>query len=77
MNKYITFYVKDDGTKGYNPMIKFNSVEEFKDALRNNRGIPKEDDIIVEAWIDDNMVDRGNTFKDTLNKLNLVLGLFD
>ena len=63
--------------KGYNPMFKYNSVEEFKDALRNNKHIPNRSDIILEAYIDDNLVDRGNTFEETLKKLDLVLGLFD
>lgn len=70
MNKIIVLFVKG---KEYNKMFKWNSVEEFQKALKNNDNIPKMDDIITEAYIDDNLVDLGNTFEQTLNKLNLIL----
>lgn len=70
MNKIIVLFIKG---KEYNKMFKWNSVEEFQKALKNNDNIPKMDDIITEAYIDDNLVDLGNTFEQTLNKLNLIL----
>lgn len=70
MNKIIVLFVKG---KEYDKMFKWNSVEEFQKALKNNDNIPKMDDIITEAYIDDNLVDLGNTFEQTLNKLNLIL----
>lgn len=72
MNKIIVMYIK--GTT-YNPMKKWNSVEDFQKALDTNDNIPNENDIVVEAYIDDNLIDRGNTFKVTLEKLKLVLGI--
>jgi hypothetical protein len=70
MNKIIKLYVQ--GTE-YNPLFKWNSVEEFIEAVNTRTGIPKLDDIIVEAYIDDNLVDLGNTFEVTLEKLKLFL----
>lgn len=71
MNKIIVLYVLGNT---YNPMFKYNSVEEFVEALGTGKHIPKYDDIIVEAYIDDNLVDIGNTFINTLTKLKMVLG---
>ena len=59
----------------YNRMIKWNSVEEFSYALKNNIDLPKENAIVAEAYVDDNLVDLGNTFVDTVNKLKLILGI--
>lgn len=70
MNKIITVYIK--GTE-YNKMLKWNSVEEFWDAVNQNKNIPKLDDIVVEAYVDDNMVDAGNTWKCVLEKLRMIL----
>lgn len=70
MNKIITVYIK--GTE-YNKMLKWNSAEEFWDAVSQNKGLPKPDDIITEAYIDDNMVDAGNTWKCVLEKFRMIL----
>jgi hypothetical protein len=70
MNKIIKLYVQ--GTD-YNPLFKWNSVEEFIEAVNTNTRVPKPNDIIVEAYIDDNLVDIGNTFEVTLEKLKLFL----
>lgn len=70
MNKIIVLFVKG---KEYDKMFKWNSVEEFFDAVNKNQNIPDKNDIVTEAYIDDNLVDLGNTFEQTLNKLNLIL----
>lgn len=71
MNRIIILYVLGDE---YNKMLKWNSVEQFKEALINNAGLPNKDDIITEAYIDDNLIDVNNTFEITLSKLKLILG---
>lgn len=71
MNRLIILYVLGDE---YNKMLKWNSVEQFKEALINNDGLPNKDDIITEAYIDDNLIDVNNTFEITLSKLKLILG---
>lgn len=72
MNKIILFYVK--GTT-YNPMYKWSSVEQFQDTLSSHKGIPSMDAVVTEAYIDDNMIDAGNTFAVTLEKYKLILGI--
>lgn len=71
MNRLIILYVLG---YEYNKMLKWNSVEQFKEALINNEELPNKDDIITEAYIDDNLIDVNNTFEVTLNKLKLILG---
>lgn len=71
MNKYIVLIVQ--GTE-YNHTFKWNSFEEFKEAVKSNKGLPDKDSIVLEAYIDDNLIDRGNSFNDTLKKLLLVMG---
>lgn len=70
MNKIIVLFVKG---KEYNKMFKWNSVDEFFDAVNKNQNIPNKTDIITEAYVDDNLVDLGNTFEQTLDKLKLIL----
>lgn len=72
MNKVIVIYVKD---KEYNHMFKWNSINEFSEAIYNNSSLPNKEDIVTEAYIDDNLVDVGNTFEVTLNKLKLILDI--
>lgn len=72
MNKIIILVVK--GTE-YNKTLKWNSVEEFKESLVNGCRLPNSDDIIVEASIDDNIIDIGNTFEVTLEKMRMILDL--
>lgn len=69
MNKVICMYIK--GTD-YNPMKKWNSIEEFKLALEMNDNIPANDTIIAETWIDDNLVNTNSTFKQVVEQLKLV-----
>ena len=72
MNKIITIITKGDE---YNHTFKWNSVEEFNESLKNNKGIPKVNDIVIEAYIDDNWIDLGNTFGITLRKMQMILGI--
>ena len=72
MNKIIVLFIK--GVK-YNPMLKWDSEDDFKLALHTGVGLPKPDDIVVEAYINDNLVDLGNTFETTLAKLKLILNI--
>lgn len=72
MNKIITIITKGDE---YNHTFKWNSVEEFTESLKNNKGIPKVNDIVIEAYIDDNLIDLGNTFGVTLRKMQMILGI--
>ena len=72
MNKIIIIIVKGDD---YNHTFKWNSVDEFRDALKNWGKLPNKNDIVIEAYIDDNIIDAGNTFEVTLNKLKLILGI--
>lgn len=72
MNKIITIITKGDE---YNHTFKWNSVEEFNESLKNNKGIPKVNDIVIEAYIDDNLIDLGNTFGVTLRKMQMILGI--
>lgn len=72
MNKIITIITKGDE---YNHTFKWNSVEEFAESLKNNEGIPKVNDIVIEAYIDDNLIDLGNTFGVTLRKMQMILGI--
>lgn len=72
MNKVIVIYIKG---KEYNHMFKWNSIREFSEALYNNDNLPNKEDIVTEAYIDDNLVDVGNTFEVTLNKLKLILDI--
>lgn len=70
MNTIIVLFVKQED---YNKMYKYNSKEEFEEALRKNENIPKRDEIVLEAYISDNLIDLGNTFEITLTKLKLIL----
>lgn len=72
MNKIITIITKGDE---YNHTFKWNSVEEFTKALKSNKGIPKVNGIVIEAYIDDNLIDLGNTFGITLRKMQMILGI--
>lgn len=72
MNKVIVLFLLDP-TKDYKPMYEYNSAEEFFTAVETGEGVPKMNDIIAEAWVSDNIVDMGNTFKVTLEKLKLIL----
>lgn len=72
MNKIIVIIIKGDD---YNHTFKWNSVEEFNEALKNNEGIPKFNDTVIEAYIDDNLIDLGNTFDVTLRKMQMILGV--
>lgn len=72
MNKIIILIVKGDE---YNKTLKWNSVEEFKESLDTGYRLPNSDDVIVEASIDDNIIDIGNTFKVTLDKLKMIIDL--
>lgn len=72
MNKIITIITKGNE---YNHTFKWNSVEEFNESLKNNKGIPKVNDIVIEAYIDDNLIDLGNTFGVTLRKMQMILGI--
>lgn len=53
MNKIVTIYIKGEG---YNPMYKWNSLKEFKQALKSKEGVPKDDDTVVEAYINDDLI---------------------
>ena len=70
MNKIIILIIYG---KDYNHTYKWNSHTEFLQDVANNNKVPKPDDIVVEAYIDDNLIDAGNTFDVTLNKLKLIL----
>lgn len=70
MNKIIILYVK--GTE-YNKMLKWNNTEDFWNDINNNKNTPNSNDIITEAYVDDNLVDMGNTFAATLEKLKMIL----
>lgn len=72
MNKIIIIIVKGDE---YNPTFKWNSVEEFSQALVSGVHLPSKNDIVIEAYIDDNMIDAGNTFDVTLSKLKMILDI--
>ena len=72
MNKIILLIVKGDD---YNHTFKWNSVEQFREALTSGKHIPSRNSIIVEAYIDDNLIDVGNTFEVTLSKMRLVLDI--
>ena len=72
MNKIITIITKGDE---YNHTFKWNSIDEFNEALKSNDVIPKVSDIVIEAYIDDNLIDLGNTFGVTLRKMQMILGI--
>lgn len=72
MNKIIKFYKLDNEGLGYNPMYKFNSVEELRTAVQFKKDIPNENDMIAETWIDDNMISKNETLKEVLEKLILI-----
>ena len=72
MNKIITIIVRGDE---YNPTFKWNSVDEFRNTLKNGEKLPNKNDIVIEAYIDDNLIDAGNTFEITLDKLKLILDI--
>ena len=58
----------------FNKMYKWNYEEDFWHDVACKIHIPKDSDIVVECWINDNIVDLGNSFADTVNKLRLILG---
>lgn len=72
MNKIIILIVKG---YNYNHTFKWNSVEQFREALTSGKNIPSRNSIIVEAYIDDNLIDAGNTFDVTLRKIQMILGI--
>lgn len=72
MNKIIVIVIKGEE---YNRTLKWNSAEEFKTALVNGDGLPDSQDIVIDAYIDDNLIDLGNTFDVTARKLAMVLGI--
>lgn len=70
VNKIIILIIQG---KDYNHTYKWNSHTEFLKDVANNNKVPKPNDMVVEAYIDDNLIDAGNTFNVTLNKLKLIL----
>lgn len=66
---YIIMYIQG---KEYNPMKKWNNFEELKQAVEMKLDVPDDNEIVVEAYIGDNLVNRGNTFKDTYENIRLV-----
>lgn len=72
MNKIIILIVKGDD---YNHTFKWNSVDDFRNALLNGGRLPDKNDVIIEAYVDDNLIDAGNTFDVTLSKLKLILDI--
>lgn len=72
MNKIIKFYKLDNEGLGYNPMYKFNSVEELRTAVQFKKDIPNENDMIAETWIDDNMISKNELMVEVLEKLRLI-----
>lgn len=72
MNKIIILIVKGDD---YNHTFKWNSVDDFRNTLLNGERLPDKNDVIIEAYVDDNLIDAGNTFDVTLSKLKLILDI--
>lgn len=72
MNKIIILIVKGDG---YNHTFKWNSVDDFRNTLLNGERLPDKNDVVIEAYVDDNLIDAGNTFDVTLSKLKLILDI--
>ena len=72
MNKIIILIVKGDD---YNHTFKWNSVDDFRNTLLNGERLPDKNDVIIEAYADDNLIDAGNTFDITLSKLKLILDI--
>lgn len=72
MNKIIILIVKGDD---YNHTFKWNSVNDFRNTLLNGERLPDKNDVIIEAYVDDNLIDAGNTFDVTLSKLKLILDI--
>ena len=72
MNKIIIIIVKGDD---YNHTFKWNSVDDFRNTLLNGERLPDKNDVIIEAYVDDNLIDAGNTFDITLSKLKLILDI--
>jgi len=71
MNRIITLIVQ--GTE-YNHTYKWNSFEEFKQDINTNVNLQDKSRIVLEAYIDDNLIDMNNTLEITLNKLLLIVG---
>lgn len=72
MNKIIILIVKGDD---YNHTFKWNSVDDFRNTLLNGERLPDKNDVVIEAYVDDNLIDAGNTFDVTLSKLKLILDI--
>ena len=72
MNKIIILIVKGDD---YNHTFKWNSVDDFRNTLLNGERLPDKNDVVIEAYVDDNLIDAGNTFDVTLSKLKLILNI--
>lgn len=65
----IYMYIKGEE---YNPMFKWNNFAELKQAVESGENVPAMDSLVVEAYVLDNLVDCGNTFDVTYNKLKLM-----
>lgn len=72
MSEYKMYIYGKPRNKDYNPMYKFLSFHELEDRVANNDNVPMMNEIVVEAYRDDNLINRGNTFSDTYNNIKLI-----
>lgn len=70
MNDIYCIYI-DGKARGldYNPMYKFNSLEDFLHRVQFNEDVPGPDEIVVEAWRTDNLIIKGMKFKDAAKQI--------
>lgn len=70
MNDIYCIYV-DGKARGldYNPMYKFNNIEDFITRVKFNDNVPAPDEVVKEVWRMDNLIIRDMSFKDAAEQI--------
>ena len=72
----IRVWIKDE-KKGYNPMYKFDSIEELIKRVKNNDNVPPVDSFVTEARRDDNIIALNKSWHEVLDMIILLFGYED
>lgn len=56
----------------YNPMYKFNSIQELVERVESNDNVPAGNELVIEGWRMDNLIILGKTFADAYKELKTL-----
>lgn len=73
MNETLAVYIegKPRGLN-YNPMYKFESINELIDRVNSGDNVPDKAEVVVEAYRFDNLVCLGATFGEFVENMSMI-----